>query len=271
MSTLKFSEQDPGILCCNCKSGILRADTAAICHPSFVDDVVVGIDCTKCGKLMWTCQICYKSWTNKQTNSRHVNSDKHLRRLAEHQVGSEGQDWAFSDDHGDNVLDEISPPEPPTEGDGGNNEQTNCKLDWITSISHPLGPPALTLESIIQNGSFPPNSSSPQFYFFESQNPGQGAKYLTAKPFDIPPESVTDREAEFHLRMTKFLTRLTKNEQEELAFFMLHVYNAREKNLTIFNKTRPPTSTQDFNDFYMGGKKAVAKHLPTPVVIKTED
>ena len=255
MSTLKFSEQDPGILCCNCKSGILRADTAAICHPSFVDDVVVGIDCPKCGKLMWTCQICYKSWTNKQTNSRHVNSDKHLRRLAEHQVGSEGQDWAFSDDHGDNVLDEISPPEPPTEGDGGNNIQTNSKCDWLTSISQPLGDPALTLEAIMQSGSFPPSSKSPEFYFFESQNPGQGAKYLTAKPFDVSPADVTNEEAEFHLRMTKFLTRLTKTEQEELAYFMLHVYNARDKTLNIFQTTRPPTSTEDFNDFYLGGQE----------------
>ena len=190
------------------------------------------------------------------------------------------QQHTSDDDHGFAMMDDYgsddpwdSPPTVIPSGDDEDNEllPDGTSDDWLMSISGPLGPPAVTLEQIMQGGSFPPNSASPEFYFFESQHPGQGAKYLTAKPFDVPPASVSDEEAEFHLRMTKFLTRVTKTEQEELAFFMLHAYNARDKSLSIFQSTRPPTSTEDFNDFYLGGKKAVTKHLPTPVVIKTED
>ena len=123
----------------------------------------------------------------------------------------------------------------------------------------------------MQGGGFPPESKSPEFYYFEAQWPGQGAKYLAAKPFDVSPEKLSNEEAEFHLRITKFLTRLTKTDQEELAYCMLHAFNARDETLNIFQATRPPTSTQDFNEFYMGGKKSVTKHLPTPVVNKTAD
>jgi hypothetical protein len=155
--------------------------------------------------------------------------------------------------------------------EGGDEELTNRKGDWLTSIPRSLGHPATTLESIVHHGSFPPNSTSPAFYHFESQHPGKGAKYLTAKPFDVPPSDVSNEEAEFHLRMTQFLSRLTKPEQEELGYLLLHVYNSREADLSIFKNTRPPTSTEDFNEFYLAGKKSVTKHLPTPVVIKTND
>jgi len=185
---------------------------------------------------------------------------------------SDADDGFAMDDHGsDGPWDDSLLPSSPI-GDNEQNELPDRKSDdWLISISEPLGPPAVTLEAIMHGGSFPPNSVSPEFYFFESQHPGQGAKFLTAKPFDVPAASVTDEEAEFHLRMTKFLTRLTKREQEELSFFMLHAYNARDKSLSIFESTRPPISTEDFNDFYLGGKKAVTKHLPIPVVMKTED
>ena len=71
--------------------------------------------------------------------------------------------------------------------------------------------------------------------------------------------------------MTKFLTRLTKADQEGLAYCLLNVHNAKDETLNIFKATRPPTSTEDFNDFYLNGKKSVTKHLPIPVVIKTDD
>ena len=154
------------------------------------------------------------------------------------------------------------------EGDGN---LTDRKGDWLTSIPRTLGQPAITLEAIMHGGSFPPNSKSPAYYHFESQHPGEGAKYLSAKPFDVSPSAVSSKEAEFHLRMTQFVSRLTKSEQEEFAYCLLHVFNARDADLSIFKSTRPPTSTEDFNEFYLSGKKSVTKHLPTPIVNKTND
>ena len=200
----------------------------------------------------------------EQQQEQQSSAALHAQAQASHHHGCE-EDWDT------NGCDGPSPDLDAPVGDDDDNEQSKLKCDWLTSISEPLGKPALTLEVIQQDGSFPPSSTSPQYYFFESQHPGQGAKYLTAKPFGIPPADVTNEEAEFHLRMTKFLTRLTKTEQEELAYFMRHVYNARDDTLRIFNRTRPPISTEDFNDFYLGGKKSITKHLPTPVVMKTED
>ena len=166
-----------------------------------------------------------------------------------------------------------SPSQPlfPSEGNIDDNDQTNRKGDWLTSFSQPLGAPAITLEAIQNAGSFPPGSKSPQFYFHEAQQPGQGAKYLTSVAFNVEATEVAKEEAEFHLRMTKFLTRLTKTDQEELAYCMLHLYNARDDTLNIFKTTRPPTSTEDFRDFYLKGKNSVAKNVPTAVVNKTTD
>ena len=85
----------------------------------------------------------------------------------------------------------------------------NTSDDWLMSIPKQLGKSVLSLDQIKEGGSFHASSRAPEFYYFESQHPGQGAKYLTAMPFSVEPCLVADEEAEFHLRMTKFLTRLT--------------------------------------------------------------
>ena len=167
------------------------------------------------------------------------------------------EDWDFPEDSGVDLMDD-SPSLAHVSPEGGD--------DWLTSIPEPLGPPATTLDAIRDGGSFPPGSKSPAFYFHEAQHPGQGAKYLTALAFKVNPTEVAKEEAEFHLRMTKFLTGLTQTDQEELAYFMLHLYNARDDTLNIFETTTAPTSIEDFRDYYINDKNSVAKNVPTAVV-----
>jgi len=61
-------------------------------------------------------------------------------------------------------------------------EPTVKTCSWLTDLPGQLGPPALTLDAIVEGGSFLENSKSPKHGHFESQNPGQGPEHLTAKP-----------------------------------------------------------------------------------------
>ena len=249
---------------------------------------LVEITCSHCNTLNYACLFCVKSWTSKRNNDRHWTAQHHKFMVeqeqksdawlhaqvqASHNHNSSDDNWdSFNDGGFPDDFDDSEPNLPPEGGDVNNSETDDRKCNWLTSISQPLGQTATTLEAIEQFGSFPPDSNSPEFYFHEAQNPGHGAKYLAAKAFGVTPiNTVTNEEAEFHLRMTKFLTCLTKTEQEDLAYCLLHVHNARDDSLNIFKTTHPPSLTQDFHDFYLGGKKSIAKHLPTPVVMKTED
>jgi len=157
------------------------------------------------------------------------------------------------------------------DSDAGNEVQNIHEGDWLTSIRGKVGEPALTLEAI-HRGSFPSGSKSPAFYHHEAHHPGEGAKFLTAMPFEVEEHMITDKEAEFHLKMARFVTGLSMKEQEDLAYVLLHVYNARapgEKN--IFSATRPPVKTSDFKKFYGSDSRSIASHLPIPVVVKSDD
>jgi len=273
------------ISCAHCRDSTLKAKASSNFQHQYLADIE-HIKCTSCSKYSWACVLCSRSWKLPRQNARHVETDVHKQAAqqnsqlhplgdgAEHQPTGDDDDWVASNG-GDNCMDIDSDAHQqllPLEGDHSNNSApTNDNRDWLTSIDGQLGSQATSLEAIVQGGGFPPESKSPEFYYFEAQWPGQGAKYLAAKPFDVSPEKLSNKEAEFHLRITKFLTRLTKTDQEELAYCMLHAFNARDETLNIFHATRPPTSTEDFNEFYMGGKKSVTKHLPTPVVNKTAD
>ena len=166
----------------------------------------------------------------------------HAQAQASHNHNSSDDNWdSFNDGGFPDGFDDIEPNLPSEGGDVNNAETDDRKRDWLTSISQPLGQTATTLEAIEQFGSFPPDSNSPEFHFHEAQHPGHGAKCLAAKAFGVTPmNTVTNEEAEFHLRMTKFLNCLTKTEQEDPACCLLHVHNARDDSLNIFKTTRPP-------------------------------
>lgn len=260
----------PSILCTSCYQVLPYAELNS--NFDFANGVV-GITCSHCKQLNWTCQVCAKNWKSDRNNRKHFDSKAHKHMVAQQQL-SNAQATIDTDTNDDFYIPDCNQQTPMDEECNIANENTASKSDdWLISIPQKLGKLALSLDEIKESGSFPANSRAPEFYYFESQHPGQGAKYLTAKPFHVEPSMVGNEEAEFHLRMTKFLTRLTRSDQEELAYFLLKVCNSTSKdnNLNIFKSTRPPTSTEDFNDFYIKGKNSVTKHLPIPVVMKTQD
>ena len=270
----------PSIYCFSCYGLLPKAQY----NPNFdFAKGAVGITCTSCRKMNWTCQVCAKSWKTDRNNRSHFSCESHQHMVIQQQssisqvmtqVGN-SSDHSYDEGGGSFDFDDDCNNQITSEGSNIQDEQTSVTNsdDWLISNPQQLGKPALSLEAIKDGGSFPANSRAPEFYFFESQHPGQGAKYLTAKPFSVQPGMVADEEAEFHLRMTKFLTRLTKSDQEELAYFLLKVCNSTstDNTLNIFKSTRPPTSTEDFNEFYIAGKNSITKHLPIPVVMKTQD
>jgi len=212
-------------------------------------------------------------------NKDHVKGKGHLHLVAlQRRLLSEAQ-AIVSEQHHANDGDSFpwGDADGPSDDDcnGGNEPRTNTnnKGDcWLTSAPGKLGDPALSLAAILR-GSFPPDSKSPAFYESESKNPGQGAKYLTAIPFELKSTDVSTEEAVFHLKMAKFVTALSKTEQEDLAYCLLSVYNARVRDdeINIFVHTRPPLTTTDFTDFYGDSKKSIITNLPNPVIRKTVD
>ena len=147
---------------------------------------------------------------------------------------------------------------------------TKQNKDYTSDDGQPLT--FVSLEDIQATETFDPNSNAPEYYFYEQLHPGQGAKYLTAKAFELSdPAGVTDDEAKFHLRITKFLNELTQDQQHTFADLILPAANCKDPDLNIFKNTRVPTSTADFGRFYLTGPNSVNTNLPLPVVKKTDD
>jgi len=120
---------------------------------------------------------------------RHVATQQHHKFMLTYQDQQESaveanateEEWDFPEGPGGNLDDSRSL--APVSSEGGD--------DWQTSISEPLGTPATTLEAITNGESFPPGSKSPKFHYYDSQCPGQGAKYLTAVAFKVNATEVT--------------------------------------------------------------------------------
>jgi hypothetical protein len=147
-----------------------------------------------------------------------------------------------------------------------NHTLTSTENEWLNwNVGIPVTP------STSLAPYFHPESKSPAFYEYVATNPGQGARFLTAKAFKVGVDQVTTEEAEFSLRMASLLSKLSIKEQEGFAYCLLHAVNSKEPELTIFNATRVPVSVADFRDFYLSDNDAVIPNLPIPVTLKTPD
>ena len=99
---------------------------------------------------------------------------------------------------------------------------------------------------------------------------GMGKRHLTGLAFEVEPEEVSDAEADFALLMTKLLTNLTESDRTLLAEVMLKAVTSRDPKLSIFNKTKPPTSVKDFKQWFLMHPKSIVKNLPQAVTNKTK-
>ena len=70
--------------------------------------------------------------------------------------------------------------------------------------------------------------------------------------------------------MTSFLTTITEAQRLQLAEMMLVATTSKDPQLSIFNKTKVPTSIQDFNTWCLKGATSISKNLPIVVPRKTK-
>ena len=87
----------------------------------------------------------------------------------------------------------------------------------------------------------------------------------------MPVNEITNDEARFSLLISSLLVQLTESQRQLFAECMLLAANAKDPDLSIFKRTRVPTSEQDFQHLYLSGKNAVIPNLPHPVPRKTSD
>jgi len=210
MASLDAAED---INCVQCGS-VLPKDSRA-CTASFVDGIF-SVACGSCPQMNFCCFVCSKSFPQHNNIGRHAAGGPHQSMLclrsvidanaAVNSLGVGEADLNFLFDDSGEVKTGTFGGMP---GDEAEPEHVVETGNWLTDLPGPLGPSALTLDAIRDGDSFPKHSKSPECCCFESQNPGQEAKCLTAKPFDLLPDKAADEEALFHMRMTKFLKGLT--------------------------------------------------------------
>ena len=141
--------------------------------------------------------------------------------------------------------------------------------DWIVSVAGPRKDEEISLEEL--QSVFPANSKSPSFYKFESLHPMKGANFLTAIAFEQNPLDVSDEEAIFALKITQLVSGFSGREQQLFADILRDVCNSRNEETSIFKSTRPPSSMDDIQDFFVKGKNSIVRNLPQPIVSLSND
>ena len=133
--------------------------------------------------------------------------------------------------------------------------------------------PGFNLSSLneLKDHGFHHDSNAPAFYWSEHNVPGSGVRNLTAKAFSLHTEQVSNAEAQFSLSISNLLIQLTESQRELFAQCMLHAANSKHPHLSIFERTRVPTSEDDFQKFYLSGPNAIVPNLPHPIPKTTTD
>ena len=251
------------------------------------------LKCTheNCAKPSWICLPCRSTFKTRKSRDDHgkYSSTKHAERLAEYNrelAKSVTKDEIDDDDDAFPTISDVDENSLVT----NENNQTIKTMpkekdtdDWIlryqkreAANGKEIGLPVLSLEDMKTKAGFDSKSKSPSFYWAEHKKPGSGMKFLVAQAWDKNEEDVTDGEAEFTLNICSLLLKLTAQERELFAECMLQAVNSNVPELTVFNVTRAPCSTKDFENYYLGKKgsktsKAVIPNLPIPVPKTTSD
>jgi hypothetical protein len=266
----------------------MSADLAEINCPEFLSNCttckVVGyerrlntaclqIKCRQCQSSWIVCVQCKIKLANNKNLVSHLKTNRHLKKvplLNQRLIGMASPNEPNTDsDEPMLQLDVISPSRIISKNVVIKEETTEIQ-DWMLSTLGPRSTDQVSKESL-QNV-FCKDSTSPPFYHYESSNPGFGAHFLVASAFDITdPKSVSMEEVKFSLNMAGLLSRLTENERVQLADIMLAAVNANNKEKSIFQTIRLPTSTDDFKSIFVSGRKSILKNIPRPVVHTTAD
>ena len=234
---------------------------------------VVCVSASCHSKDWWVCFICTKAYGSWGYLQKHRLRSLHRTAVSnfnptvvsmETVANDYNSDAFMGDDHRDQDTSD-----PFIDNPSANNTAAAVAAadDWC--LSPTVGNPVTASTSLVPY--FHEQSKAAAFYEFESQNPGKGAKFLTAAAFSVSVEEVTTEEAEFSIRISSILSKLSKKEQEGFAYCLLHATNSKDPELSIFKSTRVPTSVEDFRDLYTSGPNAIIPNLPIPVVLATGD
>ena len=84
-------------------------------------------------------------------------------------------------------------------------------------------------------------------------------------------EDISQQEAQFTILFSSLLIELTGKQRSVHAEILLLAGNASNQELSIFRKTRLPTTVEDFDLFYLKWNDSFMQNLPIPVVQSTPD
>ena len=150
-------------------------------------------------------------------------------------------------------------------------DPTECCTEDITDDIHTNEDFELKSLDQLSSLGFASGSKSPQFIWDSLKGHGSGLKSLTARAFAVPLDKVTLQESEFSILLSSLLIELTERQRELLAEILLLAGNSSSKDLSIFQSTRLPTSTEDFDRFYLKGKDSIMQNLPIPILQSAAD
>ena len=259
------------MICPHCRS-ICNAEQKIV-RGFHISSWAMQSTCGKCTKLSFHCLACQKALKRWDGVLRHKVTQTHLGKLPNLMDGINGADDYISllpNDNADNGM--INDNEEVEES--GTDVETD-KDDWLLRLgkNNPtIGTPVLSLSDLKDSAGFDKNSSSPRYYWEEYQKPGLGLKHLVAKAFELGnANDITDAEAKFSITFCNLLLKLSKHERKMLSECMVAAVNSKDKELNIFEKTRVPTSTNDFNKIYLTGANAIISNLPHPTPNTTKD
>ena len=118
---------------------------------------------------------------------------------------------------------------------------------------------------------FDKDSMTPRFMIEELRCKGQGIRWLTANAFGLQSSQVSDEEARFCLRLSSLLVQLSEHQKKQLGEILTIAGNNGHPQLSIFQNIRLPTTSEDFDRFFLTGKNAILPNLPHPVPKNTPD
>ena len=122
------------------------------------------------------------------------------------------------------------------------------------------------------------NSNMQRYIERESVQQGSGLKHIIACAYVMNPNivsnSITLKEALFHLKATSFCYQLTSSQHAQFASLcdmMSSTFYTAVQNNTMSLHTSPPLSSKDIDRYYIRNSTAIANNIPIPTVYESYD
>lgn len=243
-----------------------------------------NVNCTQ--REQFACKLCYEYSFNQQTlglnRGRPIGIYSKLTTAKKHDKNSDTHKAAMilydnkniqimsndNDDDYDNNDDDYNANNMTTDRSLDSNMQLENNFDDSSSNIN------VNVNTHLLSNIFDTNSNSTKYFENENEQKDNGARYLIGNAFELTKEDyehISLEEVNYFMKLTLLLTQLTEVQQKLLAEILLLTSTSKDSKLSIFGKTRVPTSIQDFNDIFLKKDNSIIKNLPHPVVHRTDD